>query len=114
MSKLELPIVIAEGLDISAFQSIEDAERCLEPWWVAERRGRVYDSRGRLISLEASATKVRIRSWEDEPTHATELERLLREYFRMMGDHEADDSDCSLSCLVDKLVNSSLDIPDRK
>ncbi|PTQ78666.1 hypothetical protein C8R28_106413 [Nitrosomonas ureae] len=37
MNDLVLPILIAEGLDISIFQSTEAALQSLEPWWVEEK-----------------------------------------------------------------------------
>lgn len=95
------PFVVAEGLDISIFSSLEDAQSWLEPWWVEEKRGRVYDSQGRLLQLEADSAHVRISLGESEPAHAAELESLLRSFLQATSMVEGFDKDCGLPCLVE-------------
>ena len=101
MNALAFPIIVAEGLDISFFQTVEDAERSLEPWWVEENLGKVYDAQGRLLRLQAGDRRVSILSWGIEPTHAEELKSLLREFLKVTNDSVHIDPNCDLSCLVE-------------
>jgi hypothetical protein len=101
MDALAFPIFVAEGLDIRIFQSIEDAERSLEPWWVEENLGKVYDAQGRLLRLQTGDKRVRILSWEAEPAHAGELKALLREFLKATNNSERFAQHCDLPCLVE-------------
>lgn len=97
-----LPIIVAEGLDIKIFQSIEDAERWLEPWWVEEGLGKAYDAQGRLIRLHAGDKRVTFQSWEEEPTHAKELKVLLLKFLKAANSSDAYDETCDLQHLIAK------------
>jgi hypothetical protein len=100
MNDLVLPILIAEGLDISIFQSIETALQALEPWWVEEKLGSVYDAQGRHITLKAENHRVGILMWEAEPTHAGELTSLLRDFLKFSNNPSGIDLNCDLPCLI--------------
>lgn len=83
MAVLTAPIFVTEGLDIRMFQSPEEAERWLEPWWVREDRGKVYDAEGRLLKLKVGDKRVIILSWEAEPVHAEDLRALLSAFLQI-------------------------------
>ena len=73
MNSLAFPIFVAEGLDIRIFDSVEDAERSLEPWWVEEGLGKIYDAQGRSLGLKVSNKRVSIFLKEEDPTSTDEL-----------------------------------------
>lgn len=101
MSAVAFPIFVAEGLDIGIFETVEDAERSLEPWWVEEGLGRVYDAQGRLLVLKVKGKRVSIQSSELEPSHVEEMKSLLREYLKVRSAPEGNDQNCDLPCLVE-------------
>jgi hypothetical protein len=95
------PIFILEELDVAVFDSMEDAERFLEPWQIKKGGGRIFDADGRLIRAEVSGYRVVLTLAEERPSHAHELEDVLRRYLKAIGDIAADSSKCDLPCLVD-------------
>ncbi|MBI5026390.1 MAG: hypothetical protein HZC12_06650, partial [Nitrospirae bacterium] len=73
------PIFVVEGLDdVYVYATVEDAQLALEPWWVKQKEGVVYDAEGRLLQLKAGDINVTISLGEASPTHADELESVLR------------------------------------
>ena len=96
-----LPIFVIEGLDVSVYSSVDDAQRSLEPWWIKEDRGDVYDAEGRLMQGEAGRIRVTLSLSEEYPAHAEELENALRAYLRAIGSPAGNDQECKLLCLVD-------------
>lgn len=96
------PIFVVEGLDdVYVYATIEDAQLALEPWWVEQNLGVVYDAEGRLLKLAAGEKYVYISPGEVEPMHAAELEAILRSYLKAIGDPKGDDLSCDLKCLVE-------------
>jgi len=95
------PIFVVEGLDIGIYASAEDAMRDLEPWWVRQKEGLVYDAEGRMLTPEISGLRVTELIPEDPPAHAKELEAALRAFLKEIGEAIADDPNCILPCLVD-------------
>jgi len=45
-----LPIIVVEGFDVSLHSSISDAENWLEPWWVRQNEGLIYDAGGHRLT----------------------------------------------------------------
>lgn len=95
------PIFIAEGLDVRVCRTAEEAGHELEPWWVQENRGQVYDSEGRLLRLEAGKIRVKVLQGDSTPTHAGELRSLLRKFLKAVNDPAAIDGELDLPYLVD-------------
>ncbi|MBI4950304.1 MAG: hypothetical protein HY955_09195 [Deltaproteobacteria bacterium] len=102
MSMPAVPIFVVEGLDdVYVYETIEDAQRSLEPWWVKQKEGAVYDAEGRLLRLETDNIRVTIHLEEMEPTHASKLENTLKSYLKAIGEPIGDDIICNLACLVE-------------
>jgi hypothetical protein len=98
LDHLEYPLVVAEGLDVSFYASVDRLEKHLEAIDVNEGIYVSYDAAGRHLKLGVTPAKktrkifgltfgatpglqfVVVESAEAEPRHATELETLLREY----------------------------------
>ena len=95
------PIFVVEGLDIGIYDSVKDAAQALEPWWVQQKEGSVYDAEGRLLTPEISGPRVVELIPEDPPAHAGELETALRAFLKEIGEAISDDPNCTLPCLVD-------------
>lgn len=96
------PIFVVEGLDnVNVFDTVEDAQRFLEPWWVKQKEGAVYDAEGRLLRLDTDKIRVTISIEEEEPMHANELENILRSYLKAGGEPIGNDVSCNLPCLVE-------------
>lgn len=52
-----LPIVVVEGYDVSFYSAIEEAEKALEPWWVRQHEGVIYDAVGHRLAATVIAEK---------------------------------------------------------
>jgi hypothetical protein len=94
------PILIIEGQDVLAFSSLESAERYLEPWWVNEGRGRVYDARGHRLTTTCDGQRVILRIGQTGPGQEHELRAALRAHFRARGKPTLDDEKLSLPQLI--------------
>jgi len=94
------PIFIVEGLDVSVHDSVESAQRWLEPWWVEQKLGKVYDSVGTLLKLKITGKRVLILPGEQTAGHAKELESILRRFLKEIGEPIDDDLSCDLEYLV--------------
>lgn len=101
MTMISPPIFVAEGIDVRVFQSAEDAGRALEPWWVLEKRGQVYDSKGRLLRLKTGKHRVKVLMGERSPDHANELRSLLIDFLRTKNSEADLDQESNLQHLVD-------------
>ena len=98
-SKIELPIIVAEGLDIRFYNSISDAELDLEALDIREEVYTAYDSEGKLLSfeivedtkkiffgfMETQIELVKIKLLDNESNHSEELLKLLTEYLYAVG-----------------------------
>lgn len=100
MGNIALPIFVIEGVDVSSYASVKEAEMDIEPI-DAKTGGLVaYDAEGRLLRFEASQWRVQISLAEDEPQHARELEAALRQFLIAVDDPRASDPRCDLPCLI--------------
>ena len=94
------PIIVTEPGDIDVFESVHDAELYLESPAVKEGRLKVYDSEGRLLSLDQESTPdlklfgvtlivdpgtVKIGREESATTHKDELRHILVEFLIATG-----------------------------
>ena len=97
---MTLPLIIAEGLDLSTYSAVDDALDALEPIDVRAGIYKGYDAEGRLLKLSCDSGHVTIEVAERHPTHAEELRTLLLKYLVHIGQSPQSDSP-SLSELVD-------------
>ena len=93
------PIFIYEPIDMSIYNSVEDAEKDLEAIDVLENTYRSYDACGRHLKLEVITEDeyqiVKVKLAEIEPTHINELKADLNEYLIATGDIETNESELS-------------------
>ena len=98
LDHLEYPLVVAEGLDVSFYASVDRLEKQLEAIDVDEGIYLAFDASGRRLALGVSPRKrtrkifgltfdttpspqfVVVESAEADPHHGVELETVLREY----------------------------------
>lgn len=99
----QLPIIVVEGLDVTAYSTREEAQCALEPWWVTERCGFAYDAEGRRLRAEVIGPHVLLHADGDRPMHAEELAASIRAHLRAVGRHGVRD-DSLLSELVSELT----------
>jgi hypothetical protein len=78
---MKLPIIIDESGDILVFDSLESAERHLEPIDILNGEFVGYDAEGRLLNIVPNGFIAKISLAELEPTHADNLEKVLRDLF---------------------------------
>jgi hypothetical protein len=100
----QTPILVIEGLDVLAFSSIEAAQRHLEPWWVQEERGFVYDASGRRMKAVCRGQSVILSVDREDRTREGELSAALRAHFRATGKPRLADQSSSLSQMVAALT----------
>jgi len=98
------PIIVSEGGDVDVFESIEDAEKYLEPIDVKAGRFKAFDCEGRSLLLHPTTPRVSIDAEEETPTHEEELTLLLRRFLRQVGTTDAQLESASLAELVEKSV----------
>ena len=78
---LATPIVLADGLDVTFYSTVEDVWLDVEPFFVEEDY-RLYDAGGRRLELVPDYS---VRPLEDTPTGAEELAGLLRIWLPLVG-----------------------------
>lgn len=71
------PVIIDEHGTATIFESVENAERYLEPIDVRNKEYVAYDSEGRLLRLLPTSPRITIESAEVEPNHSSEVRDLL-------------------------------------
>ncbi len=73
--------------DLSVYESVEWAERGLEPYAAADTWLRAYDSEGRLLKMTAlwESYRVRLEPAEETPSHLEALTNLMRDYLPRIG-----------------------------
>jgi len=76
------PILVVEGLDVLAFSSVESAQRHLEPWWIKEDRGRIYDASGHRMTAVCHGQRVVLSVGDASVAQEEELSAALRAHFR--------------------------------
>jgi plasmid stability protein len=83
---MKTPIFINESGNVLVFESVEDAERYIEPIDVINEEYVGYDSAGRRLALRVTKeNKINIRSAEHEPSHAAELKDVLTRFLALVG-----------------------------
>ena len=71
------PIIVDEQGTATVFESVEDAERYLEPIDVRNGEYVAYDSEGRLLRLLPTSPRITIENADLEPHHSKEVRELL-------------------------------------
>ncbi|WCB93541.1 hypothetical protein DSM104299_02254 [Baekduia alba] len=101
-----MPIVVAEGLDVTFHRSAGDVGAFYESWFPASVEHRAFDAEGRRLELyaEGTALMVRARDAAPGPEGAAELAQLLRELLRGRRDHDAMLDELTLAQLLDLAV----------
>lgn len=79
------PIIVDESGATDVFESIEYAERYLEPVDVEDNRYVAFDSTGRLLRLIATFPGVTIEAAEEAPNHAEVVRELLIRFLKNCG-----------------------------
>ena len=103
-SWIKPPIIVDETGYITVFETIEYAERYLEPIDVEEERFVAFDSTGRLLRLTATPRSVHIEAAEEVPNHGDVVRELLIKFL-----HGCRVNDPQLSSLsLEELARRSL------
>jgi hypothetical protein len=104
------PIIIYEHGDIAFFETVQDVDRGLEAIDVTNDDYIAYDSEGRLLQLsvkhQTSYDIVVLSSSEMQPTHASELKRVLVDFFARVGVNKDWLSTATLEELVTKGIRN--------
>jgi hypothetical protein len=83
---MKAPIIIDNFGDVLIFDSVEKAERYIEPIDVLNGEYVAYDSEGRLLHpIIESPFKVVLMPAEGEAGHAQELHEVLIDFFKRIG-----------------------------
>jgi hypothetical protein len=101
MAKAPALIFLIDGLDVSAYASLEDVAFDIEPVDAKDHDFLICDAEGRLVQLSTDRGYVTASLVEAEPTHAGDLETALRKFLGAMREPLADDPTCDLVCLVE-------------
>lgn len=100
MDKASSLIFVIDGLDVSAYASLEDLEFDIEPIDAKDHDFLIFDAQGRLVELSVDPGYVKASLVETVPTHRAELERSLRKFLEAINEPLATDPACDLPCLV--------------
>lgn len=102
------PILVIEwAADVSVCTSVEEAALSLEPWWVEQNRGAVYDAEGRRLALSVDKYNVRISLGDDVPADPSELRSILLSFLNAVGERIDNDINLSLPDLINLCVENS-------
>ena len=99
-SWIKPPIIVDETGYITVFETIEYAERYLEPIDVEEERFVAFDSTGRLLRLTATPRSVHVEAAEEVPNHAEVVRELLIEFLNTYVPNDPQLSSLSLEELA--------------
>lgn len=106
---IKVPIFLDESGDVLVFESVQYAERYIEPIDVIKNRCIGYDSEGRLLHFTVTDKKqVSIRSDESEPKHLADLQRMLVRFLTRLGESENWLSNASLQDLIAKMMKHKI------
>lgn len=94
------PIFVVENGDLNVYALIENAQNDLEAIDVNDGIYAAYDAKGRLLRLETQDNHVIISLAEYKPTHADELEQIVREFLRKIDDPIGDNPTYKFTSLV--------------
>lgn len=105
---MKAPVVIDENGDVSVFETVEFAQRALEPTDVINNEYVGYDSEGRLLRLEVpeGGSLVSIREAEHVPQHVDDLRRALGNFLFRAGDHDPLLKEASVQQLLAKFISA--------
>ena len=115
LSGMKLPIIVNNRGDVMFFTSVDEVEQELEAVDVERSEYVAYDSEGRLVQLGTALRKqllffnvkrVVVQNAEPSPTHAGELQEVLRKFFRHLRVGEPEEWIASAS--LDNLVSRGL------
>ena len=97
------PIVVAEGWDVTVYETSDHVLRHIEPWFPSSVDYRAFDSEGRRLELvadppvmqkrligpirtdDADQSSLFIRAIESEPTGLEELSAMLEAWLQRVG-----------------------------
>jgi hypothetical protein len=94
---IALPILLSEGDDVIVFESVESAQRFIEP--VDIDAYTAYDAAGRLLRITSEGNDVRIEPAETEPSHAHNLRKSLERTLSSVGESGGD---ADLATLIER------------
>ncbi|MEO5820175.1 MAG: hypothetical protein ABIT71_06680 [Vicinamibacteraceae bacterium] len=106
MAEIRLPIVVNDSGDVSAFASIEEAERFLEPEDIGQ--GEVFDADGRVLisSVTRHLLAKRVRLTPSEEVVPDRLRRALVSYLEALGGRPSRPfGEWALDALVDEIAD---------
>ena len=112
------PIIIDESGDVAIFETAETASVYLEPPDIINEEYVAYDSEGRLLKLSLSDSrmpinyermKIIIEPTEAEPSHASDLRKILMRFLSYLGISK----DWVVSASLKDLVSKSLEYKTR-
>lgn len=89
------PIIVDDNGDMVIFESLDEAQKYIEPTDVDSGDCLAFDSEGRLLRAEVVTRalilrRVRLQPAEQEPTHAGLLRSRLVEFFERLGHSRAE------------------------
>jgi hypothetical protein len=100
---MKAPVILSNYGDVLIFDSIEKAERYIEPIDVTNNEYIAYDSEGRLLRLvEQSRYRVIVEPVESDPSHRGELREILVDFLARIGVSQNWLAGASLEDLVTK------------
>jgi hypothetical protein len=79
VSNICAPIVVAEGSDVSLYESVEVLAEFLEPGAVASGVYAIYDATGRLLRASTDGQNIDVELADEGHEHRAQLVRLLRD-----------------------------------
>lgn len=99
------PIIVAENGDVDIFESVEKAERYIEPIDVKIGDNVFYDSEGRVLRAfvvndSRGIEKTVITSNEDEKINHSELKKILIDFLEYLNYPRLELEEMELSSLV--------------
>lgn len=103
------PVIVDETGPIYIFESVEYAERYLEPIDVEDNRYVAFDSEGRLLRLLPTHPRISIEAAEEVPNHGEVVRELLIQFLKNCGSVDPNLSSLSLQ----ELAKRSLAFPTR-
>jgi hypothetical protein len=99
---IEPPVIVDEKGPIYIFESVETAERYLEPIDVEENRYVAFDSVGRLLRIIPTTPVVTIEAAEELSNHAARVRELLIKLLQDCGSTDPKLSNLTLPELVQR------------
>jgi len=100
---MKLPIILSNFGDVLVFATIARAIQYIEPIDVVNREYVAFDGEGRILEITYSKMGgISIEPGEDTPSHAEDLQAILRAFFRAIGLDEAWITTAQLAELVEK------------